>query len=72
MEVYDRDLPLQNILNKMAVDAKEFEKILEICSKKGITSANASFYYTDALTLINDVEKKYNDLFYIGLFDSGC
>jgi len=40
------------------------------CRELGIESANAVFYLTDSSVVINESNLKYNDLYYIGIFDS--
>jgi len=45
------------------------ELLKDICYSKGIKKANAMFSYTDADLQVNDVDKKYNDLTYLGVFE---
>lgn len=71
MEVHEDNLSIEEIISKMAIDNDEYHVIIKICAEKNITTANASFYYTDALIEIHDKKKKYNDLTYIGIFNSG-
>lgn len=40
------------------------------CKELGIENANAVFYLTDSSVVVNESNRKYNDLYYIGVFDS--
>ena len=59
---------LQLALEELS-DTDLLELLKDICSSKGITKANAMFFYTDAELQVNDLDKKYNDLIYLGVFD---
>ncbi len=45
------------------------KKVKVACFKKGITEANAMFYYTDSELEVKNDKKIYNDLMYLGCFD---
>ena len=62
----ERDLALEELAD---LDSREL--LMEACDAKGITKANAMFFYTDAELQIPDPGKRYNDLTYIGVFDWG-
>ena len=51
-------------------DSPDFENIKKACSEKGIDEANAMFFYTDIEIEISNSNEKYNDLTYIGKFQS--
>ena len=51
-------------------DSDDFEKMKKACEEKGVIEANAMFFYTDSELNISNDKKKYNDLTYIGKFNS--
>ena len=63
-ESEDLDLVLEGL-----ADVNSPELLVEACGVKGITKANAMFFYTDAELQLPNPDKKYNDLTYIGVFD---
>ena len=57
-------------LEELSVSDTEYKKIDQLCLEKGFSKINAMFYYTDSELEIRDSEKKYNDLTYLGYFDT--
>lgn len=70
--IYKTDdiVKLSIALDELPVDEEEYQKICRECEGLGYTEVNALFYYTDSELVIKDRAKKYNDLTYIGCFDS--
>jgi hypothetical protein len=66
MAVVDIDI----ILKELQVYPKVFEEIKKICIEKGYKKSNIMFYYYDAELVIKDIDKLYNRLSYIGVFDT--
>jgi hypothetical protein len=62
-------LELDELLENME-DISSLQMVKEACMKKKVTKANAFFFYTDSSLQIKDPNKKYNDLTYIGSFDT--
>jgi len=56
--------------DELSVSDITLADIKKKCVDKGLKSANAMFYYIDALIEIKDKDKDYNSLFYIGAFDT--
>jgi hypothetical protein len=79
MKWYDDDLigvyygdadDLDTSLATLPVSMNTVNAIRANCIKRGVTKANSLFYYEDADLEINDPDKKYNGLIYIGVFDN--
>lgn len=66
---YNPDSDDLNLALEELADVDSPKLLIEACDAKGITKANAMFFYTDAEIHIPDPNKKYNDLTYIGVFD---
>lgn len=81
IEEYDEDLigiiPLlgenvevKYLLNEVPIEEDEIPIALSKCENMKIREGNAVFYLTDSLIKIDDEEKKYNELKYIGVYNS--
>jgi hypothetical protein len=67
----ERNVPITEILKEIPLEQNEIEKVLFVCTEIGLSIANAIFYYTDSELIIQKPYKdNYNDLKYIGVFDS--
>ncbi|WP_336618558.1 immunity 22 family protein [Bacteroides acidifaciens] len=60
---------LQITLEELPISPDEIKKAYDVCLDLNITKANALFYYADAELVVFDLEKKYNELIYIGCYD---
>ncbi len=77
---YDEDLigvfrteELRNIkefLGELSVSSEVGIEIQDTCIEKGFESINSMFYYMDPELVISDLNKLYNKLIYIGVFDT--
>ncbi|CAM5203421.1 immunity 22 family protein [Lysinibacillus sphaericus] len=54
----------------MSVSEETLFEIQDICIKKGIKKVNAMFYYMDPEVEVTEKNKLYNELHYIGKFDT--
>ncbi|MGE7954845.1 immunity 22 family protein [Lysinibacillus xylanilyticus] len=57
-------------LEELCVSKETLLEIQKICVEKKLEKVNAMFYYMDPDIVINDTEKLYNKLTYIGKFNS--
>lgn len=65
----EEPLEIGELLAEME-DISSPEIVKEACIATGITEANAFFFYTDTNLKVNEPDKKFNDLTYIGFFDT--
>jgi hypothetical protein len=65
----DSNNDLQITIKELPISPEKIQEVYELCIRKEIQQANALFYYADSNLLVNDKNKKYNDLTYIGCFD---
>ena len=63
------DIEIDNILADSSIDEDEWNRIKRICEQKGIIKANAMFWYADADLKIGNIDKTFNGLKYIGVFE---
>lgn len=69
--ILKKDVSVIEILQEIPIEQDEIRKVLSICKEMGLSSANAIFYYTDSELIIQKPYKdNYNDLKYIGVFNS--
>ena len=69
--VLEENVPIIELLEEIPIEENEIEKVLSICKEMGLSMANAIFYYTDAELIIQKPYKdNYNDLKYVGVFNS--
>ena len=63
-------IPVAAIVGQSTLDSDvSLALIVQACEAQGIHTANAMFVYADPTEQITDLEKLYNGLSYIGLFD---
>ncbi|AVK96334.1 hypothetical protein FCT18_07830 [Lysinibacillus sphaericus] len=55
---------------ELSVSEETLFEIQDICIKKGIKKVNAMFYYMDPEVEVTEKNKLYNELHYIGKFDT--
>ena len=69
---FDKQLSVLNVLNnEVPIDKSEIPKALEICNNLNIKEVNAVFYLTDsAVSIPASKQNIYNDLHYIGVYNS--
>jgi hypothetical protein len=69
--VLENNVPVIEILKEIPIKQNEIDKVLSVCKELGLLMVNVIFYYTDSELIIQKPYKdNYNDLKYIGLFDS--
>lgn len=70
--VYKEDsmVNVRVLLEELSVSQDTMEEIQNICIKKGLEDVNAMFYYMDPEIEVTDKNKLYNELHYIGKFDT--
>jgi hypothetical protein len=68
--LFEEKVGVQYLLDKVPVDVDDISKVLEACKNKGIKEDNAIFYLTDSSVSIKNSEKDYNELKYLGLYNS--
>ena len=70
--VYKEDgtLDVRIALEELSVSQETLLEIQDICIKKGLEKVNAMFYYMDSKIDVVDKNKLYNELTYIGEFDT--
>lgn len=70
--VYKEDsmVNVRVLLEELSVSQDTMEVIQNICIKKGLENVNAMFYYMDPEIEVTDKNKLYNELHYIGKFDT--
>lgn len=61
---------LNELLKELSVSEEILAEIKRTCIKKGFKQANAMFWYYDGNIVVKDKEKLYNELTYIGMFDT--
>jgi len=79
-KVYDEDwigvywqdelTDVDEFIEELSVDDETMVEIRNICIQKGLIKVNTMFFYFDSEIEITDVNKLYNGLHYIGLFDT--
>ncbi len=69
--VFESETDIRDILAEVPIDEKCIDLAVSNSTKLGIQKANAVFYLTDSSVSIEGYDNKlYNDLRYIGMFDS--
>lgn len=70
--VYKEDsiVDIRLALEELSVSKETLLEIQGICIQKGLDKVNTMFYYFDSELEITDVNKLYNGLHYIGIFDT--
>lgn len=64
-------LTVQELLEETPVDHPEaYEAALQRCSSLGLSNGNVVFYLTDSELEVQDRNKLYNGLHYLGMYDS--
>ncbi|WP_444658166.1 immunity 22 family protein [Flavobacterium columnare] len=61
---------LEVLLDEIPTSPDSLGKIEKICIDRKLDEVNAMFYYEDAELAVNDINKLYNGLQYIGCFDN--
>jgi hypothetical protein len=61
---------LEQTIDEIPTSNETLEAIKNRCKELGVDKANAMFYYTDAEIIIEDNEKLFNGIQYLGLFDN--
>ena len=63
--------PISLLLEEIPLQKSEIDEVVNKCNSIGLSYGNAIFYYTDSELIINKPYKEnYNDLKYIGVYDS--
>ena len=57
-------------MGELSVSSEVGIEIQDTCIEKGFESINSMFYYMDPELVISDLNKLYNKLIYIGVFDT--
>lgn len=68
--LFKEKISVQSLLDEVPIDEEDIPKALKTCEKKNIKNGNAIFYLTDSSVSIKDTEKSYNELIYIGMYNS--
>ncbi|WP_225879418.1 immunity 22 family protein [Capnocytophaga periodontitidis] len=68
--LFEKKVGVEQLLDEVPIDENEIPKVIEKCKAMNISGGNAIFYMTDASIVIENTEKKYNELKYIGIYDS--
>ena len=68
--LFEEKVGVEQLLDEVPIDENEIPKVIEKCKAMNISVGNAIFYMTDASIIIENTEKKYNELKYIGIYDS--
>ena len=68
--LFEEKVGVEQLLDEVPIDENEIPKVIEKCKAMNISVGNAIFYITDASIIIENTEKKYNELKYIGIYDS--
>ena len=70
--VYKEDsmVNVKVLLEELSVSQETMVEIQDICINKGLENVNAMFYYMDPDIEVTDKNKLYNELHYIGKFDT--
>ena len=69
--VLKKSVPIIEILKEIPINQNEIEKVISVCTEMELSIVNAVFYYIDSeLILQKPYKNNYNNLKYIGLFDS--
>lgn len=68
--LFKEKMSIQSLLNEVPIDKEDIPKALKTCENMNIKDGNAIFYLTDSLISIKNTEKSYNELFYIGMYNS--
>jgi Immunity protein 22 len=69
--VSKKEEAVDKFLKKIPISPKQIEEVKKSCENLGVGIGNAIFYYTDAEFKISPpLKKTYNDLKYIGFFES--
>lgn len=69
--LFEEPVEIRTLLDSISLKPESYQPVIDKCTELGITTANAVFYLTDAeIQIPKPYKKSYNDLVYIGLFDS--
>ncbi|MBG9452526.1 hypothetical protein ABE61_00075 [Lysinibacillus sphaericus] len=70
--VYKEDdtIDVRKALEELSISQETMLEIQDICIKKGLEKVNAMFYYMDSEIDVVDKNILYNELTYIGEFDT--
>lgn len=70
--VYTQDklTDVDEFIEELSIEDETMVEIRNLCMQKGLDKVNTMFYYFDSEIEITDVNKLYNGLHYIGLFDT--
>lgn len=68
--LFKEKVAVQYLLDEVPIDVDDIAKVLEECKKRGIKEGNAIFYLTDSSISIKNSEGDYNELKYLGLYNS--
>lgn len=69
--LFDEDVEITKLLGQTVLAKDEVANVISKCNNLGIEEANAVFYYTDSeLNIQEPYQENYNDLKYIGMFNS--
>lgn len=61
---------VRTLLDETPAKKDEYSAIVDKYKSLGVESGNTIFYYTNSDIQISPVQESYNDLKYIGVFDS--
>jgi adenylate cyclase class IV len=68
---FGKKIRIEEALKKeIPISINDISKAIEVCNHLNIKDANAAFYLTDASVAISELNKRYNELNYIGIFHS--
>lgn len=68
---FEQEIALSDILNEAPIDSSDIKSVLEECKRLNIEKANVVLYLTDAsVEILKPYKDNYNELKYIGLFNS--
>lgn len=70
--VYKEDniVDVRVLLEELSVSQETLIEIQNICEKKGLENVNSMFFYIDSEIVVADLNKLYNELTYIGKFNT--
>lgn len=68
--LFKEKVGIEQLLDEVPIDENEIPKVIEKCKAMNISDGNAIFYITDASIIIKNTEKSYNELKYIGIYNS--
>ncbi|MCL1989459.1 MAG: immunity 22 family protein [Defluviitaleaceae bacterium] len=67
---HSKSVKLDKLLEELAVTKDVLNDIKHVCKEKKINKASATFWYYDGSIIVKNREKKFNNLHYIGVFDT--